>query len=185
MFVTASIAFASLLFLPHIAVRSAPVRRDTGTTPFHLDLPPFIPQACTGPTFAGDCTPINGTACTNAPGSAIVSLSVAEDASCTVFTQPNCQSPTPQKQFSDNSFDLSALGIQSVQCVEDKGTVNGLQAGSAESIAHQTADEQAADGFVPSPPANCTEGPVTASAEEQASAAANGVVLSGPVTCTF
>lgn len=88
------------------------------------------------------------------------------------------------EQFADDSQNLAALGIQSVQCFENVGTVDGLTAGSPEANAQEVADSDAADGFVPSPPLNCTEGPVPASPEEQAQAAADGVILSGPVTCT-
>ncbi|KAJ7028275.1 hypothetical protein C8F04DRAFT_1113819 [Mycena alexandri] len=181
MFATASIAFACILLLPQIAVKSAPVHfvRD-----FEFTLPAFVPQFCTAPELGGTCTPLNNGTCTPTPG--VQSLSLAQDAECTAFTSTDCSGQALQQpQFSDNSLDLSALNIASVQCSEVANTVNGLQAGSAASIAHQQADSEAAAGIVSQPAGNCTEGPVQASAAEQAEAAANGIPLSGPVTCTF
>ncbi|KAJ7183689.1 hypothetical protein C8R46DRAFT_1027363 [Mycena filopes] len=182
MFTTALIAFASVLLL---SVNSAPVhyypRDDAGLT---FTLPAFVPQFCTQPELGGTCTPLKDAACTSTPN--VQSLSLAEDAQCTVFTTPDCTGPAlPQPQFSDNSLDLSKLNIQSVNCAEVAGTVNGLQAGSAASIAHQQADSEAANGIVSQPAGNCTEGAVNATPEEQAAAKANGIELSGPVTCTF
>jgi hypothetical protein len=89
------------------------------------------------------------------------------------------------KKFSDTSLHLEGQGIQSVQCVEKPGTENGFVAGSAEAIAQEVADEDASEGFVPAPPANCTEGPVPLSPEEIASDEADGFEPSGPITCTF
>ncbi|KAJ6529599.1 hypothetical protein B0H19DRAFT_1192898 [Mycena capillaripes] len=173
MFFSASIALASMLSLSKITVNSAPVvGRDV------------VPQACTQPLFRGLCTPLNGTSCTNTLG--VLSLVLNRDANCAAFPLPDCEIGVGAlEQFSDDSLDLTGKIIQSVQCFENPGTVNGFTAGSEADIEQEQADEEAANGFVPTPPANCTPGPITASPEEQAEADANGVVLSGPVTRTF
>ncbi|KAJ7478532.1 hypothetical protein FB451DRAFT_1453167 [Mycena latifolia] len=145
-----------------------------------------VQQACTLPVFGGTCTPLNGTACTNTPG--LQSLMLNPDADCAAFTLPDCQFTPDQpalEEFSDTSEHLEGLGIQSVQCFENAGTVNGFTQGSPEDIAQEQADEDAADGIVLTPPANCTEGPIDISADQQREDDADGIVVSGPITCSF
>ncbi|KAJ6554163.1 hypothetical protein B0H19DRAFT_1071592 [Mycena capillaripes] len=141
MFLSASIALASILSLYKISVHSAPVvARDV------------VPQACTQPLFGGVCTPLNGTECTNTPG--VLSLILNRDADCAAFPLPDCQIGVGAlEQFSDDSFDLTGKGIQSVQCFENAGTVNGFTEGSEADIEQEKFDE--ANG-VPTPPVNCT-----------------------------
>ncbi|KAJ7661154.1 hypothetical protein B0H17DRAFT_1144757 [Mycena rosella] len=175
MFLAASIALASILSLSKFTVNSAPVTARQGR----------VAQFCTGDLFGGVCTPLNGTSCTNTPG--VESLVLNRDANCQAFPLPDCAFNSTQSAlqvFSDISLHLAGKGIQSVQCVENAGTENGNPVGSAAALAQEVADSDASQGIVIDPPANCTEGPVEASPEEQASAAANGIVLSGPVTCT-
>ncbi|KAJ7155059.1 hypothetical protein C8R46DRAFT_1196619 [Mycena filopes] len=138
MFFSASIAVVSILSLSYTAVHSAPVRPRT-----------VVQQACTGINGTGVCTPLNtGDACTNTPG--LQSLILNPDADCFAFPLPNCdfdvhdsQLHPVREQFSDDSFDLSGKGIQSVQCPEVEGTVNGFTAGSAEDVEQEKADKAA------------------------------------------
>ncbi|KAJ7690986.1 hypothetical protein B0H17DRAFT_1201335 [Mycena rosella] len=108
-----------------------------------------IPQFCTLPLGTGICTPLNGTACTNTPG--IQSLILNSDADCAAFPSPDCQFIDSGKpvleQFSDDSQHLEGKGIQSVQCFENIGTVNGITAGTPEDIAQE--EEDAANGVSP------------------------------------
>ncbi|KAF7341424.1 hypothetical protein MVEN_01879500 [Mycena venus] len=172
MFSAALIAFAFVLSLSKLNVNSAPVKT-------------VVPQFCTGPVFQGVCTPLNGTSCTNTPG--IQSLILNPDADCSAFPLPNCKFNIDQavlELFSDTEEELGGKGIQSVQCVEVPGTVNGFTAGSPADIAQEAADFAAANGIDVSPPVKCVEGPVQATPEEIALADANGITLSGPVTCS-
>ncbi|KAJ6529601.1 hypothetical protein B0H19DRAFT_1242679 [Mycena capillaripes] len=179
MLFAASIALASFIAFSKITVNSAP-----------LNVRTIVQQACTGPTGRGTCIPLrgtNGTLCTNTPG--LQSLLLNRDADCSAFPQPNCKfDPVTEfviELFSDDSDDLGNRNIQSVQCAQAIGTVNGFTAGSDADIAQEKADFAAANGLEVDPLPHCTEGPVTATPEEQAQADANGITLSGPVTCTF
>ncbi|KAJ7436428.1 hypothetical protein FB451DRAFT_1454753 [Mycena latifolia] len=122
------------------------------------------------------------------PPPGLQSLMLNPDADCAAFTLPDCQFTPDQpalEEFSDTSEHLEGLGIQSVQCFENAGTVNGFTQGSPEDIAQEQADEDAADGIVLTPPANCTEGPIDISADQQREDDADGIVVSGPITCSF
>ncbi|KAJ6567940.1 hypothetical protein DFH09DRAFT_1080857 [Mycena vulgaris] len=191
MFFPALIAIASVLSLSKISVTSAPVVRPGSIRSCAVpDKRSFqtvrdvVPQACTLPFGGGVCTPLNGTSCTNTPG--IQSLILNLDADCAAFPLPDCEvGQGALEQFSDDSQHLEGKGIQSVQCFENVGTVNGATAGSPEDIAQEAADADEAEGIVRIPPPNCVEGPVQVSPEQQAEADADGIVLSGPITCTF
>ncbi|KAJ7442043.1 hypothetical protein FB451DRAFT_1377130 [Mycena latifolia] len=124
MFFSASIALTSILSFSKITVNSAPV---TGRS--------LVQQACTLPAFSSACTPLNGTVCTNTPG--IQSLLLNADADCAAFTLPDCQFTPDQpalEEFSDTSEHLEGLGIQSVQCFENAGTVNGFTQGVCRAV---------------------------------------------------
>ncbi|KAJ6522236.1 hypothetical protein DFH09DRAFT_1424094 [Mycena vulgaris] len=115
-----------------------------------------VPQACTLPFGGGVCTPLNGTSCTNTPG--IQSLILNLDADCAAFPLPDCEvGQGALEQFSDDSQHLEGKGIQSVQCFENVGTVNGATAGSPEDIAQEAADADEAEGIVRIPPPNCAD----------------------------
>ncbi|KAJ7489028.1 hypothetical protein FB451DRAFT_1223527 [Mycena latifolia] len=128
MFFSASIAFTFVLSLSGIAVRSAPVAQRAD----------FVPQACTGPSGTGTCTPlnvaspqppplpaINPAACTNV--SNVRSLVLNVDNDCVSFPFPDCSigDSFATEHFSDDSDDLT-IPIQSISCEADPGTVNGL-----------------------------------------------------------
>ncbi|KAF7342470.1 hypothetical protein MVEN_01836500 [Mycena venus] len=136
MFFSASIALASILSLSKFAVNSAPVTART-----------VVPQFCTGVNGTGTCTPLDGTSCTETPG--IQSLVLNRDADCAAFPLPNCDFNVDQavlELFSDDSQDIGDKGIQSVQCFENEGTVNGFTAGSSFDIDQEAAD--AANGVL-------------------------------------
>jgi hypothetical protein len=105
-----------------------------------------------------------------------------------IFSQPDCKfdaiNQFVKELFSDQEEELGSEGIQSVQCFEVAGTVNGFTAGSPEDIEQEAIDFAAANGEEFTPPPKCTQGPVQATPEEQRLADANGITLSGPVTCT-
>ncbi|KAJ7451246.1 hypothetical protein B0H11DRAFT_315143 [Mycena galericulata] len=190
MFFTASIALASTLLLSNVAVNSAPVvLRQVN-----------IQQACSLPNGAGICSPINIGKCTNTPG--VQSLVLNPDAECAAFPAPDCTLPVGQgalEEFSDTAQNLAGLGIQSVQCFDDAGTVDGFTAGSPQDITNEANDAvngivDRRDEFFPGDPAegippftapNCTEAPAVVDPALAAEAAANGITIDGPVTCTF
>ncbi|KAJ7112511.1 hypothetical protein C8R44DRAFT_882281 [Mycena epipterygia] len=131
MFFAASIALVSMLALSQITVNSAPV-----------SLRSVVPQACTLPSGGGTCTPLNGTSCTNTPG--VQSLILNPDADCAAFPLPDCTFNSGQvvlEQFSDDSQNLQ--GIQSVQCFENVGTVDGFTAGSEADLENEKIDAKA------------------------------------------
>ncbi|KAJ6496306.1 hypothetical protein C8R45DRAFT_1072536 [Mycena sanguinolenta] len=133
MFFSASIALASILSVSNFAVNSAPVTSRS-----------LVEQFCTGTNGTGTCTPLNGEACTNTPG--IQSLILNADADCAAFPLPNCDFNFGQsvlELFSDDSQSLGDKGIQSVQCFDNAGTVNGFTKGSSADIEQEAADEAA------------------------------------------
>ncbi|KAF8190992.1 hypothetical protein K438DRAFT_1762916 [Mycena galopus ATCC 62051] len=136
MFFSASIALASIVSLSQFAVNSAPVVRSPGSGRGAI---------LHGTNGSGTCTPLAGNGvCTNTPG--IQSLILNADADCAAFPEPNCGFSATQavlEQFSDDSQDLSGKGIQSVQCFDDVGTVNGFTAGSTADIEQEAADRAA------------------------------------------
>ncbi|KAJ7861460.1 hypothetical protein B0H14DRAFT_2576037 [Mycena olivaceomarginata] len=181
MFFAASIALTFVLSFSKITDASFQTIEDRLQTVRNV-----VPQFCTGPVFRGVCTSINGTSCTNTPG--IQSLILNPDADCYAYPQPDCKfdaiNQFVKELFSDQEEELGSEGIQSVQCFEVAGTVNGFTAGSPEDIEQEAIDFAAANGEEFTPPPKCTQGPVQATPEEQRLADANGITLSGPVTCT-
>ncbi|KAJ6496193.1 hypothetical protein C8R45DRAFT_985189 [Mycena sanguinolenta] len=134
MFFSASIALASILSLSRFTVHSAPVTpRATAITE----------QWCTGPNGTGDCTPLAASnTCTETPG--IQSLILNADADCAAFPLPNCDFNGDQavlELFSDDSQSIGGKGIQSVNCGDFAGTVNGFTKGSSFDIAQEAQDE--------------------------------------------
>jgi hypothetical protein len=74
-----------------------------------------------------------------------------------IFSQPDCKfdaiNQFVKELFSDQEEELGSEGIQSVQCFEVAGTVNGFTAGSPEDIEQEAIDFAAANGeeFTPPP----------------------------------
>ncbi|KAK6992826.1 hypothetical protein R3P38DRAFT_2801526 [Favolaschia claudopus] len=133
MFLPASIALLSFLSLSSFTI----------SAPLTTRKQPFNPLFCTGTGRDRVCRPLNqnGKECTNTPG--ITSLVLSKDADCFAFPQPNCDFNVHQAVknfFSDTQEDLGGEGIQSVQCSQDIGTVNGFTAGSEQDIAQQKVD---------------------------------------------
>ncbi|KAJ7844921.1 hypothetical protein B0H14DRAFT_988565 [Mycena olivaceomarginata] len=128
MFFSASMALASLLSLSQLTVNSAPVTRA------------IVDAFCTG---VGECRPLAGVGlCTNTPN--IVSLVLNADADCAAFPLPDCQFDAGSgvlELFSDDSQNLRGKGIQSVQCFDNAGTVNGFTAGSEADIEQEAVDK--------------------------------------------
>jgi hypothetical protein len=63
-------------------------------------------------------------------------------------SQPDCQfgaGEAVQELFSDDSQDIGSLNIQSVQCFDNAGFVNGAAQGSPEDIAQEAQDKAAGD----------------------------------------
>ncbi|KAJ7844886.1 hypothetical protein B0H14DRAFT_2584972 [Mycena olivaceomarginata] len=170
MFFAASIALTFVLSFSKITDASFQTIEDRLQTVRNV-----VPQFCTGPVFRGVCTSINGTLVHQHAGNPIP------------HPQPGCRLlciPFVKELFSDQEEELGSEGIQSVQCFEVAGTVNGFTAGSPEDIEQEASDFAAANGEEFTPPPKCTQGPVQATPEEQRLADANGITLSGPVTCT-
>ncbi|KAJ7746121.1 hypothetical protein DFH07DRAFT_962998 [Mycena maculata] len=191
MFFVASIALASILSLSNVAVNSAPVALRQAET---------VQQACSLPNGGGICSPIAIGGCTNTPG--VQSLILNPDADCSAFPSPDCTFAPGQgalEEFSDTTQNLAGLGIQSVKCFDNVGTVDGFTAGSPQDITNEANDAvngiiDRRDEFFPGDPAegippftspNCTEAPAVVDPALAAEAAANGITIDGPVTCTF
>ncbi|KAJ6496141.1 hypothetical protein C8R45DRAFT_926658 [Mycena sanguinolenta] len=131
MFFSASIAVASFFALSKFTVHSAPV------TPRGI-----IEQWCTGPDGNGNCTVIPANTCTETPG--IQSLILNADADCAAFPLPNCSFTGTQAVldlFSDDSQSVGDRGIQSVNCVDLAGIVNGFTKGTSIDIAQEAQDK--------------------------------------------
>ncbi|KAJ7754650.1 hypothetical protein DFH07DRAFT_959675 [Mycena maculata] len=138
MLFVASITFASVLLLSNVAVNSSPVAlRQLENTQL----------ACSLPNSGGICSPIGIGGCTNTPG--VQSLVLDADADCAAFRAPDCTFPVGQgtlEEFSDTAQNLAGLGIQSVQCFVNTGTVDGFTAGTPQDITNEAND--AVNGIV-------------------------------------
>ncbi|KAF7364265.1 hypothetical protein MSAN_01086300 [Mycena sanguinolenta] len=138
MFLSASIALTSLFVLSKFIVHSAPVTARG-----------IIEQWCTGPNGSGDCTVLPANTCTSTPG--IQSLILNADADCAAFPLPNCDFTGTQpalELFSDDSQSIGDRGIQSVNCGDFAGTVNGFTKGSSQDISQEAEDKAAGIAIV-------------------------------------
>ncbi|KAF7329607.1 hypothetical protein MKEN_00223700 [Mycena kentingensis (nom. inval.)] len=100
----------------------------------------ITPQFCTGPLGTGTCSPLNGSECTNTPG--IQTLLLNAETQCAGWKLPDCEAAG----INDGAYEiysntaLAGLTVQSVECDEFPGTVNGWTRGSPQDIGEQRED---------------------------------------------